>query len=333
MPTLRDDIKGALLAVILGAAPWPGGLLGADWKPDKSLNLVVAATPGGGYDNLSRPMQRILQEQKLVDPAVVLVHKPGAGGAIGWSYLNQRPNDGHTIAIISGTILGANIMGQSQLKYTDFTTLPLMFNEYIGFHVKADSPIRDGRDLVERLKKDPASLSMSPGTSIGTLPHVAFALVLKKAGFTHDMRKMKVVAFNSTGESAVAVAGGHIDIVVTRPSNVAELVKAGRLRTLAVSAPARMPSIPNVPTWKELGVDAVYGNWFGTIGPRGMTAQQIAWWDETLARLTRHEEWRKELDRNMWSDFYMSSRESRQFLDQQNDELRALMTDIGLAKQ
>ena len=305
----------------------------AGWQPDKNLGIVVAATPGGGYDNLARPMQRILQERKLVDPAVVLVHKPGAGGALGWAYLNQRTNDGHIISIISGTILGAQIMGQSQLKYTDFTTLPMMFNEYIGFHVKADSPIKDGRDLVERLKKDPNSLSFSPGTSIGTLPHVAFALVLKKAGFAHDMRKMKVVAFNSTGESAIAVAGGHIDLLVTRPSNVAELVKGGRLRTLAVSSPTRMPSNPDVPTWKELGIDAVYGNWFGTIGPRGMTPQQVAWWDDTLARLTRHEDWRRELERNMWSDFYLSSKDARRFLDQQNVELRALMTDIGLAKQ
>ena len=137
----------------------------AGWQPDKNLGIVVAATPGGGYDNLARPMQRILQERKLVEPAVVLVHKPGAGGALGWAYLNQRTNDGHIISIISGTILGAQIMGQSQLKYTDFTTLPMMFNEYIGFHVKADSPIKDGRDLVERLKKDPNSLSFSPSTS------------------------------------------------------------------------------------------------------------------------------------------------------------------------
>jgi putative tricarboxylic transport membrane protein len=146
------------------------------------------------------------------------------------------------------------------------------------------------------------------------------------------MRKMKVVAFNSTGESAIAVAGGHIDLLVTRPSNVAELVKGGRLRTLAVSSPTRMPSNPDVPTWKELGIDAVYGNWFGTIGPRGMTPQQVAWWDDTLARLTRHEDWRRELERNMWSDFYLSSKDARRFLDQQNVELRALMTDIGLAK-
>ena len=109
-------------------------------------------------------------------------------------------------------------------------------------------------------------------------------------------------------------------------------IAGGRLRTLAVSAPARMPSIPDVPTWQELGVDAVYGNWFGVIGPRGMTPQQVAWWDETLARLTHHEDWRKELERNMWSDFYTPSRESRRFLDQQNVELRTLMTEIGLAK-
>ena len=304
----------------------------ADFKPTKPVEIIVAATPGGGYDNLARPLQRILQDRKVIETPVVLVHKPGAGGAIGWQYLHQRPNDGHVISIISGTILGANIMGQSKLSYTDFTTLPLIFNEYVGFHVKPDSQIRDGKDLLERFKKDPMSLSITPGTSVGTLPHVALALVLKKGGFTHDMRKMKVVAFNSTGESATAVAGGHIDVLATRPSNVTQLVAGGKLRTLAVSAPARMAGIPNVPTWKELGVDAVYGNWFGIIGPANMTAAQIAYWEDVFQRMARTDDWKKELEQNMWSDFYMNAKASRQFLDQQNTELKVLMTDIGLAK-
>lgn len=315
----------------LGTA-MPAVAASPEFKPSKPVEIIVAATPGGGYDNLARPLQHILQDDKVVETPVVLVHKPGAGGAIGWQYLNQRPNDGHTISIISGTILGANIMGQSKVSYTDFTTLPMIFNEYVGFHVKPDSPIKDGRDLVERFKKDPMSLSITPGTSVGTLPHVALALVLKKSGFTHDMRKMKVVAFNSTGESATAVAGGHIDVLATRPSNVTQLVAGGKLRTLAVSAPARMAGIPGVPTWKELGIDAVYGNWFGIIGPASMTPAQIAYWDDVFLRMAKTEDWKKEVEKNLWSDFYMNSRASRQFLDQQNVELKGLMTDIGLAK-
>ena len=330
---LRVLDRTAIASSLLIACAQLGHAAVAEWKPEKNIEIIVAATPGGGYDNLARPIQRVLQERKLVDPPVVLVHKPGAGGAIGWGYLNQRPNDGHTVSIISGTILGANIMGRSAQKYTEFTTLPMMFNEYVGFHVKADSPIKDGRDLVERYKKDPLALSMTGGTSVGTLTHVAFALVLKKAGFQHDMRKLKVVAFNSTGEAAVAAAGGHIDVVATRPSNVIELVKSGKLRTLAVSAPQRISAIPQVPTWKELGIDAVYGNWFGMIGPAAMTPAQIAYWDDVLLRLTRSEDWKKELEKNLWSNMYMPSRQSRQFLDQQNEELRVLMTDIGLAKQ
>jgi putative tricarboxylic transport membrane protein len=304
----------------------------ADWRPERNIELIIAATPGGGYDNLARPLQKILQERKLVDHGVLAIYKPGAGGAIGWNYLNQRPNDGHALSIISGTILGANIMGQMDLKYTDFTTLPMMFNEYVGFHVRADSPIKDGRELIERLKKDPLSLSITPGTSVGTLPHVAFALVLKKAGFQHDQRKLTVVAFKSTGDAAISVVGGHVDVLATRPSNVAELVKAGRLRTLAVTAPQRMAGIPDVPTWRELGVDAVYGNWFGMIGPRAMTAAQVEYWDNVFLRLTRTDDWKRELERNLWSDFYMNSAQARRFLDQQNEELRGLMTDIGLAK-
>jgi putative tricarboxylic transport membrane protein len=223
-------------------------------------------------------------------------------------------------------------MGQMDVKYTDFTALPMIFNEYVGMHVKPDSPIKTAGDLIERLKKDPLSLTITPGTSIGTLPHVAFALVLKKAGFQHDMRKLTVVAFKSTGDAAIAVAGGHVDVLATRPSNVAELVKSGRLRTLAVTAPQRMIGMADVPTWRELGVDAVYGNWFGMIGPRAMTAAQVEHWDNVFLRLARTDEWKRELERNLWSDFYMNSAQTRRFLDEQNEELRGLMTDLGLAK-
>lgn len=322
--------RTAIAAGVLAAATVTQA---AEWKPERNIELVIAATPGGGYDNLARPVQKILSERKLVDQNVIAVYKPGAGGTIGWNYLNQRPNDGHAISIISGTILGAPIMGQTTTKYTDFTALPMMFNEYVGIHVRPDSPIKNGNDLIDRLRKDPGAISMSPGTSIGTLPHVAFALVMKKANFSAEhIRNLTVVAFKSTGDAAVAVAGGHVDIVATRPSNVAHLVKAGRLRTLAVTAPQRMPSVPDVPTWRELGVDAVYGNWFGMLGPRNMTPAQIAYWDQVFLKLTRTDDWKRELDRNLWSDFYMDSAQTRRFLDQQNEELRVLMTEIGLAK-
>ena len=323
------DVTAILVAVLLTAL-MPA--CAAEWRPERNVELIIAATPGGGYDNLARPLQKILPERKLVDYGVVAVYKPGAGGAIGWRYLNERPNDGHVLSIISGAILGANIMGQMDVKYTDFTALPMIFNEYVGMHVKPDSPIKTAGDLIERLKKDPLSLTITPGTSIGTLPHVAFALVLKKAGFQHDMRKLTVVAFKSTGDAAIAVAGGHVDVLATRPSNVAELVKSGRLRTLAVTAPQRMIGMADVPTWRELGVDAVYGNWFGMIGPRAMTAAQVEHWDNVFLRLARTDEWKRELERNLWSDFYMNSAQTRRFLDEQNEELRGLMTDLGLAK-
>ena len=329
--TQSSCIRVVCCALLFGMHAHSGAA--AEWKPERNIEIIVAATPGGGYDNLARPMQRVLTEKRIVEPTVILLNKPGAGGQLGWSYLNQRPNDGHTVSIISGTILGAQIMGQSPLKYTDFTVLPMIFNEYISFAVKADSPLKNGRDLIERLRRDPTSLSISPGTSIGTLPHIALALVLKKSGAVPDLKKLKIVAFNSTGESATAVAGGHVDVLATRPSNIWSLLQAGRLRLLAVAAPQRVQRVADVPTWKELGVDAVYGNWFGMIGPKTMTPAQVAWWDETLASMTRSDEWKKELDKNLWTDFFMNSHETRKYLDAQNEELVALLTELGMAKR
>ena len=112
-----------------------------------------------------------------------------------------------------------------------------------------------------------------------------------------------------------------------------ELLAAGKVRLLAISAPQRgRGALAQVPTWKELGVNSVNEVWRGIAGPKGMTTAQIAFWDDVLGKATRSEDWKRELERNLWSDFYMNSAQSRRFLDQQNEELRALMTDIGLAR-
>jgi putative tricarboxylic transport membrane protein len=105
------------------------------------------------------------------------------------------------------------------------------------------------------------------------------------------------------------------------------------MRAIGVTSPQRLTGVlAGVPTWKEQGVDATFSNWRGVVGPRGLSAAQIAWWDGILEKVTQTEEWKKDLKANNQEPSYMNSRDSKAFLDAQAKLFAGLLNDLGLAK-
>jgi len=131
--------------------------MAADWKPAAQVEIVVPNSPGGGNDAVARLMQKIVQDRRLVPTPVVVVNKPAGGGSATLSYLGQKLNDPHTLAVVSITQQLTYIGGTTAQGYRDFTPLATMIGDFIGFAVRADSPITSGKDLIERLKKDPSN--------------------------------------------------------------------------------------------------------------------------------------------------------------------------------
>lgn len=302
----------------------------ADWKPDHPVELVVQSAPGGGTDVTARLIQKIWQTQKMVEVPVNVVNKPGGGGNVALAYLNQHGGDGHFMQVASAAVLTSHITGNGSLNYTDFTPLAQLNSEYLAFAVKADSPIKTGKDLVARLGKDPSSLSIAIGTARGGVNHVAAAKVAKAGGA--DPRKLKVVVFKSSSQSVTALMGGHVDLVVSSASVVAPFAP-DKIRLIAISAPQRLQGdLANVPTWKEQGVDLVLDNFRMVLGAPKMSAEQIAYWDGVFAKLLKSDEWKKELESNMWEGNNMRSSEVRRYLDEQYKELKGVLTEIGMAK-
>ena len=108
--------------------------------------------------------------------------------------------------------------------------------------------------------------------------------------------------------------------------------QAGRARIIAVAAPNRIPGpLAAVPTWKELGIDVVFSSWRSVIGPKGLTDAQLAYWDTVLKQMVATEEWKKNLEENLWVPHYMNSRESRVFIEKQNAEIGSILGELGLA--
>ena len=200
------------------------------------------------------------------------------------------------------------------------------------FAVRPDSPLKTGRDLLERLRKDPSSVSVAIAPALGNALHIAAGLVVKAAGA--DARKMKVVVFNSGGEAMSALLGGHVDVYPATAGSIVPMVESAKVRVIGVSSPRRLGGVlAALPTWREQNVDAVYPVWRGLMGPKGMTAAQTAYWDDVIGKMVRSDDWKKELEANFWNDHYLPSAEARKYLDDQFQRSRTVLTDLGLAKQ
>src|SRR5688572_7958424 len=128
------------------------------WAPSKPVEIVVPTTPGGSVDLTARLLQKILQETGLVKVPVTVVNKPGGGGAVSVAYLNQHAGDAHYVAINSPNLIANDLNGRG--RFTEVTPIANLFSEYTVIAVRADSPIRDGKDFIARLRKDPASLAV-----------------------------------------------------------------------------------------------------------------------------------------------------------------------------
>ena len=301
------------------------------WSPQRNVEIVVGFVPGGGMDRTARALDRILVSNKLVNSGVTVMNKPGGSSNIAYTYVSQRPADGHTLMIGGGTLLTNHIMGSSQLHYNDFTVIALLFNDYPVFSVNAASPVRTGKEMIERLKADPKSVTTG-FAAVGGGNHVA-AVLLHKAigGKTADL---KGVSYKGAAEAITNLLGAHIDLTATSAGSVMPHVTAGKLRIIAVAAPRRLGgALADVPTWKEQGADVEFGLWRLALGPKGMSAAQTAWWENTLQKATESAEWKTDMEQNFWSDNFVPGAEFRKSLAQEYATLKTVFVDLGLAKQ
>lgn len=326
----RAGVTASGVSLALAVCAGPAAAQSA-WKPEKTVEIIVNTAPGSGPDKIGRLMQKILQDQRTPESGMVVVNKPGAGGAVAYTYLNQYAGNGHYLAVASKTLLTTHVMGRSPITYTDITPVAHLMDEYIGVAVRADSPIRSGKDLVERLKKDPNAHTFGIATSLGNTNHQAVAAALKVSGL--DVRKLKNVIFQSGGKAITAMLGGHVDVVPVSIGSWASHLDAGSVHVIAVSAPKRLGGrFANVPTWKEQGADFVVSNWRCIVGPKNMGANEVAYWESAVQRMMSAAEWQKDVERTSAVSEYQGGAATRKFMESDYASIKAFLADLELAK-
>ena len=237
----------AVLALTLLAAPG----YAQSWAPQRHVELIAPNAAGGAMDSTARIVQRLWQEMKLLPVSSAVVNRSGGEHALAYTYLSQRIGDPHFLSLASPVLLGNHLAGRLSVTYTDVTPIATIMTEAYVFVVRADSPFKSGKDMVEALKARPDSLSISVST-IQT--RIANGLVLQSVGI--DIKPVKVVVLEG-GKQVAAVLGGHVDVALGSAVGFLPQVESGNVRVIAVTAPKRLTGVLNTaPTWTELAIRA-----------------------------------------------------------------------------
>ncbi len=261
------------------------------WKPSERINYVVGVAPGGTVDLYARGIKDTLDTLKLVNGQTILVeNKVGAGGALAMQQLKSHAGNAHYLGTFhTGAIAGA-VTGLIKADPRDFMPVAMLVEETSLVAVRADSPLKDGTELIAALKADPGKLRIAVAPAMGQNTHLAIAKPLNTAGVAVD--KLTIAPFRSSAESVTALLGGHVDVVSATAPVILPQVQAGKLRILASAAPEPgTGALAGVKTWREQGVPADYVSYNGVMLPPGANADQIRFWEDALRKVSQDKTW------------------------------------------
>lgn len=294
---------------------------------------IAPAKPGGGFDLTCKLIQVSLQETGVLEKPMRVTYMPGGVGAVAYNAIvAQRPAEAGTVVAFSG----GSLLNLSQGKFgrygvDDVRWLASVGTDYGMIAVRADSPWKDLKSLLAAMEKDPNSVVIGAGASIGSQDWMKTALLAKKANV--DPHKMRYVAFEGGGEPVTALMGNHVQAVSGDLSEMVPYLKGDKLRVLAVFANDRLPGeLAQIPTAKEQGFDLVWPIIRGFyVGPKVSDAE-YQWWVDTFTKLQQTDDFKKQRDLRGLFEFNMSGKELDEYVKKQVTGYREQAKAFGLAK-
>jgi len=245
--------------------------------PDRPLKLVVPFPPGGATDTLGRILAKKMGE--ILNQPVVVENRGGAGGTIGTDFVARQPADGYTMLLVNAIPHTA-----SRKLYTvaydpvkSFTPIGALGTLRYILAINNDVPAKDYAQFVALVKAQPGTFNFA-SAGVGTTPHLAMELFTRAAGLT-----MVHVPYQGSGPGITDLMGGRVQAVIENVPLV-PLIKAGKVRALAITGSARSAVFPDLPTFAEVGLPAfeLSGTW-GLIAPAGVPADRVAVLSNALA--------------------------------------------------
>ncbi len=294
--------------------------------PNKPITMVVPFPPGGVADAVGRPVAEALS--RFLEQPVIVENKAGAGGAIGMAAVARSKPDGYTIlmALSSISIIpeAEKIAGKDQsFQLNQLKPIARFTADPTVLVVNADSPWKDYKSFASAVRANPGKYNFGSSGNYGTM-HVPMEMLKSSEKLT-----MVHVPYTGAGPAIIGLLGGQVDAIATGPSSIAQQIKAGKVRALAHWGEGRLASMPDVPSFKELGVKIEFAQWAGLFVPSGTSDAITNKLRDAAKRAANDERVRSVINGAGSPIQYMDATEFKVYWDKESAQMSDVVKKIG----
>ncbi|NLL61842.1 MAG: tripartite tricarboxylate transporter substrate binding protein [Candidatus Atribacteria bacterium] len=293
--------------------------------PDKPIEMVVPYAPGGRSDIAARILGKYFP--KYLDQPTVIVNIAGASGTVGsQNVLESRP-DGYRLLNHHESMLSSFETGLVNFTWNDFTVICTTVATDNVVVAMPDAPYSNWQELKEYSQKNPNALTM--GVSVGSNAHLAGIVMNKDAGGTLD------IALGGGGDTdrITKLLGGHLDLTTASVPSVMGFIEAGQLKPIVLQSRDKSKFLPNVQTWEEANLKGNFGYYQVIYAPPGTPDNVVRIISEAIKEISSNSEYIEEIEKNGIEVTYLDTKESIEFLKQEEDYFRPLFEEAGLVKK
>ncbi len=309
---------------------WSVAASAQDVYPSKPVTMVNPFPPGGVADIVGRPLAALME--KTLKQPVVMVNRPGAGGAVGMASVAKAPADGYTILMGLSSIsifpVSDRINGKAPAyELKDFAPIALVTADPTVLVVRTDSPYKTLRDFVDAAKANPGKINYSSSGVYGTL-HVAMEIFASAAGI-----KLFHVPYQGGGPAVTALLGGQVEALASGPAAAIGQIKGGKMRALASWSTERLKLLPEIPTFRELGYDAEFYIWTGVFAPAATPGPIVAKLREVVREAATSAEFKAAMEKVSTPVSYLDAPEFRKYWERDAARLKIALEKIGKVEE
>ena len=320
----------ATLSTLVHAAAGAGAGAGASDYPNKPIQMVVPFPPGGVADITGRPLAQVMS--KMLKQPIIIVNKSGAGGSIGHATVAKGRSDGHTLLMALSSIsilpVADRLQGRAPAyELKELAPVALITADPTVLVVRADGPHKSIKDFIAAAKANPGKINYSSSGVYGTL-HVAMEIFADAAGV-----KLFHVPYQGGGPALTALVGGQVEALASGPSAAMGQLKAGRVRALAVWGDKRLAALPEVPSMKELGYNAVFYIWSGLFAPVGVPQPVMKKLRDTVRQAVNEQEFKDAMAKIETPIAYLDAPEFTKFVERDAARLETAVKKIGKVEE
>jgi tripartite-type tricarboxylate transporter receptor subunit TctC len=320
MPFLPGFAHRFLATVALAAAVpmapaqevYPGG---------KPIEFVVLFPAGSSADVTARVLAEGMAKQ--LGTQIVVVNRPGGGGAVGYRYAAAQAADGHHLVWNSNSISTNYHSGTLPFDYRAFAPVARVQIETPLLFVRGEAPWRSLRDILQYAKASPGKLTVG-NSGFGSHTHLSSVWLFKSSGL-----QVVDVPFNAA-QVVPSLLGGHVDSVMQLPSALAGHVKTGAVRALVALSDARDPFFPEVPTARELGTNAVAELWRGVAVPKGTPPRIVARLEDAIRKTVTSPEFARATEKLLVAPAFLPSAEFGKMIAREDAEIAQTVKALGM---